>query len=279
MKKFLTAAATALVLTGACIAPVGAQEAEVAADSDPKVASGEFVWSFRKSLVGYITGPIGRGSVTPGNGATTVVGDKSDFVFPVDVDKAKYKSNGDAVLPLKGDVHFLAHKNSQADRWDLDVKLSDFTLVFTGDSATVTVDYETKGDLGAASGQGVTGDYGSKTGDDVVLARFTLPKGAWVPNKRGYDYSNIDPTVAGPGFQEAFLSDRYAEGTTLDAPDLKVLFDAEGDVDQHGTKSSVDSENRTKIILGSLAGVLAFVGMIVAALKALAPRFGFPLPF
>ncbi|MDO4762600.1 MAG: HtaA domain-containing protein [Corynebacterium sp.] len=279
MKKFLTAATSALLVAGACIVPAGAQEATAPSDLEPTVTSGQFVWGFRKSLVSYITGPIGRGTVTLDNGVTPFEGDKKDFAFPIDVANARYEANGDAQLPLKGDIHFRAHYDSDEDRWGLDVKLSDFKLVFKGASATVTVDYETKGDLGAATGQGTTGTTGSKSGNDVELARFTLPKGPMVPTRAGYNYKNIDPTVAGPGFQEAFINNRYAEGTVLDAPDLTLAFNIPGDVDHYGTKSSVDSENRTKVIVGSLVGVFALFGAIVAALKALAPRLGLRLPF
>lgn len=265
--------AATLALTTLTI-PAHAQQ-----NPNPSIVSGTFTWGIRKSLVNYVQGFIARGHVTASAGATTSkIGGVQEFSFPIDSANATYQPNGDATLPLKGTVTFQGHKDAKLDRYDLDVTLSDFKLQVKGTNVTVTVDYVTKGDLKALV-NGPSGEYGEKTGDDVAFATFTLPAPLVANDAGGYEFLQNDSAVTAQGFEDAFLSDKYAPGTALDAPDLLVRFNEEGKLHREGNKSSVDNENRMKVVLAAFAGVFAVVGAIVAALKTFGSKFGIHLPF
>lgn len=268
-----TASVLAAALLGTTLStPVIAEESVV--------KSGSFTWGIRKSLVSYVEGPIGRGTAAPIAPATDAKnGIYKEFEFPVNTAAAQIAPTGNATIPLQGGVHLQAHPKKvdgqDATTYDLDVKFTDLKLQITGKDGKLTADYLTKGDFKQAgvpdaSGQGV------KEGNDVAIMTFTLDE-AIDPNLKAVNYNNIS-TLSEQGFVDAMLN-RYSAGESLDAAELHLKLSGTKDGKDFGNKTSVDDENRGKIIGGSIAGILLLLGGIFAALWKFLPSLGIKLPF
>lgn len=247
---------------------------------EPAVKTGSFNWGIRKGLVSYVEGPIGRGTAMPIAPATS---DKNgiykEFQFPVDAAAAQVTPNGDATIALQGGVHLQAHPKKvdgqDAPAYDLDVKFTDLKLQISGKDGKLTADYLTKGDFEQAGVPGASGQ-GVKEGNDVTVMTFTLDE-AIDPSVTAVNYNNI-PTISQQGFVDAMVN-RYNVGESLDAAELHLKLSGNKDGKDFGNRTSVDDENRGKIIGGSIAGILLLLGGIFAALVKFLPSLGVKLPF
>ncbi|MCS4489531.1 HtaA domain-containing protein [Corynebacterium sp. ES2794-CONJ1] len=281
-QRFLSVTtATMMALSPVVVAPaVTATEAVVKQqDGSQPLVKGTFVWGFRSSLVRYIEGIIAQGKIEVTGPATRLSGDKAnEFSFPLDPARSSIDRDGNGELKFDGGVHFFGHQ--QADRtWSLDVELSNITLLVEGVNVTVLADHITKGDLSSAPGSEIKDGVKQISGQQVRLAQFTLAAPLVDKEAGGYSFINQDTATTLEGFTQAFLSDTYKPGVALDGPDLTVINRENKPVESYGGETLVTSENRTKIIVGSIFGALAFIGALIALLKEIAPRFGIMLPF
>ncbi|APT93324.1 hypothetical protein CPHO_10965 [Corynebacterium phocae] len=271
-KKLLSGAlAAAMCLTIPTTVVVAPATAQVIESNQNQLESGSFTWGFRRSLVRYMEGFIAKGKVELSG---PVKREGANFIFPLDAANSHLDAAGNGQLKLLGGLHFLGHYNKSAQRWDMDVTIDNFVLDVEGKKVTVRADYVTKGDLSKAPS---SQDGDQISGKNVAFATFELDSA--IKPGTNVRFINQDTAATAPGFSEAFLNDRYATGTPVDGPNLKLVSDPTKPFTEYGKESSVDSENRTGVIIGSIVGVLAAIGGLLGALKHFGPQFGIRLPF
>ncbi|MDO4630808.1 MAG: HtaA domain-containing protein [Corynebacterium sp.] len=256
-------ALAATVAAGLLAVPVAQAQSQPQSQSQEagaaEITSGTFVWGIRKSLISYVEGPISRGQALAVEPAQTVSnGIYKEFEFPVQA--TTVDAQGNTTIPLAGGVHLQGHPSDSG--YQLDLSFSDLKVLVTGQDAQLTGDFVTKGQVEAQ-------------GDDVTLVTFKLDEPIDTSAKQ-VDYNNLG-TTAEQGLVDALL--RYNVGESMDAAELHLNLNGTDDAKQYGQVTSLDDENRTKVLLGAVLGVVALIGGAIAAVWQFLPQWGIKLPF
>ncbi|MDY6049478.1 MAG: HtaA domain-containing protein [Corynebacterium sp.] len=261
-----TAATAASLMTAPAFAATG-------------VTGGTVTWGWKPSFLSYYL--MGKDtpamkSVTPfaSDGATYNETTKQ-ITFTIDkedsyVDTAK----GTAVLNLDGDLHFQKHATDTPGVWGLDAEYDDFAIVINGTAGQIIGDYKVSGTVG--SNQGKAPQW--PTGDDVVLAEFTLPAPI-AKDGTTLSLDNVDTTM-GIGYAHSMDSDEksgfYKPGTEMSP--MSVTANLGGEVNPDPTRNP-DGSLTPGAIAGIVAGVIALLAILGLGAVAAGLIPGVSLPF
>lgn len=173
------------------------------------VHNGGMTWAISDTLMTYLSTPIANGRITATDGAIARGGALQLPIVPTQLTA----TDGPEVIPLAGEVHIKAHPGLGPTGYGLDLHYSDFTLRIDGTHGELLVDFTLSGVTGKGFGEMIDG----RTGDDVVLATFTLPT----------DVNSVDsvseaqvPMFAGQGAVDSLA--RYEVGDELAPADISL---------------------------------------------------------
>lgn len=195
--RWVVALAAVLVV----LVPLGAGSASAA--DDRQVSGGTFEWGVKESFRTYVVGPIARGTITPGDGASQA---RDNGVFTFSKGTGTARANGGGVFAFEGSVHLHGHQG------ELDVTLADPKINVNGNGrGHLEVQQTRAGTTRTVRVADVTGATVRTTGDKVTLRGATSTL-----TRAGMAVFSMDGTSESSFYQEGDALDPASADLTLD---------------------------------------------------------------
>ncbi|APT93321.1 hypothetical protein CPHO_10935 [Corynebacterium phocae] len=178
-----------------------------------------FNWGIKESWRYYLQGPIANGNWDKNSGVGFTGSPRgADGAFVFTPEKATINGPSEAVIPMQGTLHFLGHKHKDDVPHLLDMKISDIKVKASGNTAEITVDYDSYfSDFSDTSQRGEP-----VSGDDEVIGTIALNTPV------NTDSGTVDlsgPVTATDSTLRLFISEKYAAGNALDPASGVVKLD------------------------------------------------------